>query len=251
MEEVPVTMPDLGGKRVLITGAAQRLGAAVARVFADCGAAVVVHCFRSKDDAEKLVSSLSPCPVPFKHEVVSCDLADLDAVRRMAETVGPVDYLVNNAAMWIRGDAPQSELDRQETVNRLAPVELIRLFARMRPQTHVFSAVNILDAATLSKNSAPASPYETSKAALRRDTLALARELAPHVRVNAVAPGPVFAPRELGDAGMKHIPATLPLKRSVAPEDVARAVVFLASAPSVTGAVLPVDCGQSLLFQQP
>ncbi len=250
MEEVPVTMPDPGGRRVLITGAAQRLGAAIARAFADCGAAVVVHCFRSKDEAEKLVASLPPCPAPFKHEVVSCDLADLDAVRRMAEAVGPVDYLVNNAAMWVRGDAPQSELDRQEAVNHLAPCELIRLFAGMRPPTQEFSVVNILDAATLSP-SVPASPYEAAKIALRRDTPALARELAPHVRVNAVAPGPVFPPRELGGAGMKHIPATLPLKRSVAPEDVARAVVFLASAPSVTGAVLPVDCGQSLLFQQP
>ena len=168
----------------------------------------------------------------------------------MAETVGPVDYLVNNAAMWIRGDAPRSGLDRQEAVNHLAPCELIRLFARMRPQTNEFSAVNILDAATLS-DSAPTSPYAAAKAALRRNTLALARELAPHVRVNAVAPGPVFPPRELAEAGMKHIPATLPLKRPVDPEDVARAVVFLASAPSVTGAVLPVDCGQSLLFQQP
>ena len=250
MEEVPVTMPDLGGKRVLITGAAQRLGAAVARAFADCGAAVVVHCFRSHEDAESLIASLPPGPASFKHEVVSCDLADLDAVRRMAEAVGPVDSLVNNAAMWIRGDAPQSELDRQETVNRLAPVELIRLFAAHRPDGREFSAVNILDAATLF-SSAPASAYEAAKAALRRDTLDLARELAPHVRVNAVAPGPVFPPRELGDAGMKHIPATLPLKRPVAPEDVARAVVFLASAPSITGAVLPVDCGQALLFQQP
>ncbi len=251
MEEVPVTMPGLGGRRVLITGAAQRLGAVIARAFADCGATVVVHCFCSKDDAEKLVASLPPCPVPFRHEVIFCDLADPDAVRRMAGTVGPVDFLVNNAAMWIRGDAPQTELDRQETVNHLAPVELIRRFADIRPKDREFSAVNILDAATLSTNSAPSSPYEATKKALRRDTLTLARELAPHVRVNAVAPGPVFAPRELGSAGMKHIPATLPLERPVAPEDVARAAVFLASAPSVTGAVLPVDCGQSLLFQQP
>jgi len=251
MEEVPVTMPDLGGRRVLITGAAQRLGAVIARAFADCGAAVVVHCFRSVEDANKLVSSLPPCPAPFKHEVVSCDLADLDAVRRMAEAVGPVDCLVNNAAMWIHGDAPQSDLDRQEAVNHLAPVELIRRFAALRPDEREFSAVNILDATTLSTNSAPASPYAAAKAALRHDTLVLARELAPRVRINAVAPGPVFAPRELGGAGMKHIPATLPLKRPVDPLDVARALVFLASAPSVTGAILPVDCGQSLLSQQP
>ena len=251
MEEVPVTMPDLGGKRVLITGAAQRLGAAVARAFADCGAAVVVHCFRSTEEADDLIKTL-PCGSPWvRHTRVSCDLADPDAVRRMAEAVGPVDFLVNNAAMWIRGDAPQAELDRQETVNHLAPVELIRLFAALRHDGREFSAVNILDAATLSADSAPASPYEAAKAALRRDTLDLARELAPHIRVNAVAPGPVFPPRELGGDGMKRIPGTLPLKRPVAPEDVARAVVFLASAPSVTGAVLPVDCGRSLLFQQP
>ena len=250
MEEVPVTMPDLAGRRVLVTGAAQRLGAAIARAFADCGASVIVHCYRSGEEAEQLASSLPPCPAPLNHEIVSCDLADLDAVRRMAESVGPVDYLVNNAAMWIRGDAPQAELDRQEAVNHLAPCELIRSFARIRPRGRDFSAVNILDAATLS-DSAATSPYKASKTALRRDTLALARELAPHVRVNAVAPGPVFPPRELGSGGMKHIPATLPLKYPVAPEDVARAVVFLASAPSITGAVLPVDCGQSLLFQQP
>ena len=243
-------MIDLGGKRVLITGAAQRLGAVIARMFAECGAAVTVHCFHSKDAAEALAASLSPCPAPPRHEVVSCDLADLDAVREMAESAGPVDYLVNNAAMWIRGDAPRSELDRQESVNHLAAIELIRLFAHLRPREREFSAVNILDAATLSV-SASASPYEAAKAALRRDTLILARELAPNVRVNAVAPGPVFPPRELGSAGMKNIPGTLPLKRSVAPEDVARAVVLLASAASITGAVLPVDCGQSLLFQQP
>jgi hypothetical protein len=243
-------MVDLGGKRVLITGAAERLGAAVARAFADCGAAVVVHCFRSEDAAAALAASLPPCPAPLRHEVVSCDLADLDAVRRMAETVGPVDFLVNNAAMWIRGDAPQAELDRQEAVNHLAPCELIRLFAAIRPDGRGFSAVNILDATVLAC-SAPHSPYETSKAALLRDTFELARALAPHVRVNAVAPGPVFPPRELGSAGMKRTPGTLPLKRPVDPIDVARAVVFLASAPSVTGAVLPVDCGQSLPTPQP
>ena len=132
MEEVTLTMVDLGGKRVLITGAAERLGAVIARAFAECGAAVVVHCFRSKDEADKLAASLPPCSAHFRHEVAVCDLADPDAVRRMAETVGPVDCLVNNAAMWIRGDAPRPELDRQEAVNHLAPCELIRLFARMR-----------------------------------------------------------------------------------------------------------------------
>lgn len=242
-------MFDLGGKRVLITGAAQRLGAVIARAFAECGAAVTVHCFRSKDAAEALAASLSPCPAPLRHEVVSCDLAAPDAVREIAESAGPVDYLVNNAAMWIRGDASKAGLDRQEVVNHLVPCELIRRFAALRPANREFSAVNILDAAVIS-GSAPATPYEKTKSALCRDTIELARELAPHVRVNAVAPGPVFAPRELGSGGMKRIPATLPLKRPVSPEDVARAVVLLAASPSITGAVLPVDCGQSIRLPQ-
>ena len=252
MEKVPLTMTDLGGKRVLITGAAQRLGAVVARAFASCGAAVTVHCFRSKAEAEALIRTL-PCQAPFIcHKVVCCDLADPDAVRRMTETVGPVDFLVNNAAMWIRGNAPQSELDRQKAVNHLAPVALIRLFAALRPDGRDFSAVNILDADVISEaEAAPATPYAETKSSLLRDTHAIALELAPHVRVNAVAPGPVFAPRELGPAGMKRTPATLPLKRPVSPEDVARAVLLLAASPSVTGAVLPVDCGRSLLHPQP
>ena len=245
MEEVPVTMIGLGGKRVLITGAAERLGAAIARAFAEYGAAVVIHCFRSKDAADALAASLPPCPAPLRHTVASCDLADFDSVRKMAEAIGPVDCLVNNAAMWIRGDAPKAELARQETVNHLAPCELIRRFAAIRPPEREFSAVNILDAAVLS-GSAPKTPYEVTKSNLLRDTLSLASELAPHVRVNAVAPGPVFAPRELGSAGMKQIPSTLPLRRPVSPQDVASAVVLLAASPSVTGAVLPVDCGQSL-----
>ena len=249
MEEIPVTMPDLGGRRVLITGAAQRLGAVIARAFAECGAAVVIHCFRSKEEAAALVTSLPPCSAPLRHEVVSCDLSDLDALRRMVEDTGPIDHLVNNAAIWIRGNAPQAEIERQKIVNHLAPCKLIRLFAALRPDGREFSAVNILDAGVLSITD-PASPYEASKTALLRDTLSLALELTPHVRVNAVAPGPVFAPRELGSAGMKRIPGTLPLKRPADPEDVARAVVFLASAPSVTGAILPVDCGQSLVSPQ-
>ena len=240
-------MTDLGGKRVLVTGASQRLGAAIAQAFAARGAAVVVHCFRSREAADALASSLPPCPT-FKHEVVVCDLADQEAVECFPSVVGPVDILVNNAAMWIRGDAPQSELDRQESVNHLAPVALIRGFAAIRPAGREFAAVNILDAAAIS-GSDP-SPYAASKRALLRDTRELARELAPEVRVNAVAPGPVFAPRELGDAGMKRTPGTLPLKRPVSPADVADAVVLLASSRSVTGSVLAVDCGQSLL-QQP
>lgn len=250
MEEVPLTMTELGGKRVLITGAAQRLGAVVARAFAERGAAVIIHCFRSKEDADSLAASLPPCPAPLRHEVVACDLADLDAVRDMAKSVGPVDFLVNNAAIWIRGDAPQSELDRQEAVNRLAPCELIRIFSRLRPPEREFSAVNILDADVLS-SPIPDTPYAETKSVLLRDTRTLALELAPHVRVNAVAPGPVFPPRELGAEGMKRTPATLPLKRPVSPEDVARAVLLLAASPSVTGAVLPVDCGRSLLHPQP
>ena len=130
-------------------------------------------------------------------------------------------------------------------MNHLAPCELIRVLSRLRPPEREFSAVNILDATVLS-GPEPVTPYGKSKVALLRDTLRLASELAPHVRVNAVAPGPVFPPRELGSAGMKRIPALLPLHRPVSPKDVARAVVLLAASQSVTGAILPVDCGQSL-----
>lgn len=242
-------MKPLTGKRVMITGGAIRLGAVLCRAFAAAGANLIIHYLHSGEDAVKLAQSLPAASSGEPHLTVSAQLADTPQTCAVFRSLPPVDILVNNAAIWVRsanGMTPGLEA-KQYAINLNTPVQLIRELASAAGNREV-CAVNILDAAVLRPDFQAKTPYEDSKRRLMEATRSLAAELAPFCRVNAVAPGPVIPPPELGSNGLKRTPAALPLKRAVSPEDVASAVVWLASVPSVTGAILPVDCGQSLNF---
>lgn len=235
-------MISLEGKRVLITGGAVRLGAVLCHSFAKRGASVLIHCLNSKREAESLRSIL---PHPERHRIVVRDLSDADAATEMIRCAGELDVLVNNAARWLRHPASPEEEAEQMRVNCETPIAMIREFAR-----HVVSddacAINILDQLVFRPDEEDRSAYAESKRALARATRELAAELAPAVRVNAVAPGPVFPPKELKCGGMVLTPRRLPLLHPVVPEELAETVVFLSSLRSATGAIIPVDCGQSL-----
>ena len=226
---------SLRGKSALVTGGSRRLGAAICRELAARGAAVVVHYRQSEAEAIALNRAL-------KHGVFSVrgDLANPQerewVFREAAEWMGRVDILVNNAAVF----ACDGEIDvaALRAVNVEAPLDLAR---RVAAQAGGGCVIQMLDARIARPDAGPFRAYAATKRELAGSVARLAREWAPHTRVNGVAPGPVLAPESVREAA-----GDLPLGRRPTPEDVARAVAFLAESESVTGQILFVDGGQHL-----
>jgi NAD(P)-dependent dehydrogenase (short-subunit alcohol dehydrogenase family) len=235
---------------VLITGAAQRIGRAIALAFAHRGWAIAAH-YRSSDEAAaSLVEELHAIGV--RAAAVRADLADATEtealVPQCVSALGELSCLVNNASLFERDDilslsarSWQAHLD----ANLRAPVLLSQSFARQLRTGESGLIVNIADQRVLKPSPAFFS-YSVSKAGLWWVTQTMAQALAPRIRVNAVAPGPVLPSihqsREDFDAEMK---ATL-LRKAASPEEIAAAVLFLAESPSITGQMICVDAGQHL-----
>ena len=229
------------GKCVLITGSAKRGGAELAKLFAQLGAKVILHCNKSVDEAEKLLTVLPGS----EHRIIQADFA-LDAgVDTLIANAGKFDILINNASIFFR---PGSEEDLNSAalyhqVNFLAPKKLLAAWAAQ--ELAEGCAVNILDQAILKPGKGG---YWQSRYDLWLLTQELARTLGKRdLRVNAVAPGPMLPPYWKPESKMEKTLPTLPLPRPVAVGDFARAVKFLCEADSITGAVIPVDCGQHLV----
>ena len=226
---------SLAGKSALVTGGARRLGAAICRELAARGAAVAVHYRQSEAEAIAMNRVL-------KHGVFSLrgDLANPQErewiFREAAEWLGRVDLLVNNAALFGR----DGELDPADlrAVNVEAPLDLA---ARVAAQPAGGCVIHVLDSRIARPETGPFRAYAATKRELADSVARLAREWAPKTRVNGVAPGPVLAPE-----GVREAAGDLPLGRRPTPEDVARAVAFLAENESVTGQILFVDGGQHL-----
>lgn len=226
---------SLLGKSALVTGGSRRLGAAICRELAARGAGVVVHYRHSEAGAIGMNRVL-------KHGVFSVR-ADLAVprerewlFREAAEWMGRVDILVNNAALFAR-DGEMDPATLRE-VNVAAPLDLAR---RVAAQPGGGGVIHVLDARIVRPPAEPFREYAATKRELADSVARLAREWAPGTRVNGVAPGPVLAPE-----GVREAAGDLPLGRRPTPEDVARAVAFLAESDAVTGQILFVDGGQHL-----
>ena len=246
-------MPDnqpLAGKRALITGASSGLGPVIARTLDAAGADIVIHCHQNLAAAEALKQSLRQPAT-----IVQADLADPAAVGRLFEAAvssAPVDILVNCAAAESQDISMLVEIElerwqKTQRVNVEAPLLLTQCLAS---QQRVGSIVNI--SSIEGSRTAPAhGHYATSKAALEMLTRSAALEMGPlGIRVNAVAPGLIRRDgiEEGWPEGVEAWKTAAPLEKLVEPEDVANAVLFLASdaAGSITGTVLTVDCGLSI-----
>jgi 3-oxoacyl-[acyl-carrier protein] reductase len=247
---------ELNGRTVLVTGGAGGIGAAISRAFAAEGARVVIHHLAEAQAAPDGVSWEHTLPAGAEElaaelggVAVSGDLAAPDAATRLFDAAGPVDVLVNNAAHCESPDTidalTHDGLDRHYRVNAIAPALLVAELARRAGDPRP-CVVNI------STDAARAFPgqlgYGTSKAALEAFTRAAALDLGPRgIRVNAVAPGPVQT-GWIADDLVEQVSAIVPLGRVGTPEDIADAVVFLAShqARWITGQVLQVAGGHAL-----
>ena len=242
----------LTGKAVLITGAARRVGATIARTLHAAGANVVLHFRSSGEDAASLAQELNAAR-PGSAVLVECDLLEVAKLPALAETAaqafGGLDILVNNASTFYPtpvGDITESDWDDLIGANLKAPLFLAQATA---PALHssrglIVNLADIHGMRPLRRHPV----YCVSKAGLIMLTKSLARELGPHVRVNAIAPGPVMWPEDGVDKELqaKIIDRTA-LKRPGSAADVARAVLFFATeAPYVTGQILAVDGGRSV-----
>ena len=209
-------------KTVLVTGGTKRLGLAISSRLRERGWRVLTSSHRPEAGADFTVDLSKP-------EGAS---ALLSACRTANGGKLP-DAVVNNAALFIGPD------ERLRQVNLESPVRLMRLMALRREG--VGAVVNVLDTRILGRHTAHFSddPYSLTKAELRDATLNAAREFVDSVRVNAVAPGPVLAPEDVHEAA-----GQIPLGRPT-PSAVADAVAFLLEAEYTTGAIIPVDGGQS------
>jgi NAD(P)-dependent dehydrogenase (short-subunit alcohol dehydrogenase family) len=240
---------------VLITGAARRIGRALACDFAARGWRVGLHCRASQRQAEELAQDLGRGGAPTA--VLRADLADGDAVARLipecSRRLGPPTCLVNNAAMFAPDaiGALEADLwDRQLAVNLKAPVFLAEAFAKHLPPGVAGNVIHIIDQGVL-KPSPQFFSYTVSKMALWAATRTLAQALAPSVRVNAIGPGPVLQSAYQTEAQFRaEYEATL-LKRSTHPAEIAAAIRFILEAPALTGQMLALDGGQHLAWQTP
>jgi pteridine reductase len=239
---------DLRGRTALVTGAGKRLGRAIALALAGEGARVAVHCHRSRPEADETARFIAASG--GKATVVEGDLADPNTpaalVRQTANVLGEVSVLINSAAIYEETPWPVSDADwaRHLETNLNAPMRLIReATPSLKSQGGV--VVNIIDAVwdrpTWSKHSA----YCVSKAALAALTQNLARALAPEVRVNGVAPGATLAPEDFTEEQSAEAIRSVPLGRWGRPQDVAQAVILVATNDFMTGQILTVDGGRS------
>jgi len=244
--------PSLEGRVALVTGAARRVGAAIARRLHGAGANLAIHYRGSRDEAAKLEAALNAARVASAAGIAADLLAPgaCEAlVAGVLERFGRLDILVNNASTFYAtpvGAIQPRHWDELVGSNLRAPLFLSQAAApHLRRSGGVI--VNIVDIHAdrpLNKFSV----YSVAKAGLAALTRALALELAPEVRVNGVAPGAILWPESghFDAPERQRIVATTPLGRIGDPEDIAQAVHFLASARFVTGQIVAVDGGRSI-----
>ncbi len=234
----------------LVTGAARRVGRAIALDLARHGHDLVVHYRSSKAQAHEVVqlcAGLGVRAVPIPADLTRPeDITDM--FRRLDAEFGRLDVLVNNAAVFRRTpawDLTLEDLDFHLATNLNAPYLCSILAARRMRDGGGGCIVNIADVAA-ERPFRDHVPYCVSKAALVMMTRAMAKAYAPVVRVNAVSPGTVLFRDDEDEELRRRVTARIPRGQIGTPEDIAAAVRFLVESPHVTGVVIPVDGGRSL-----
>jgi pteridine reductase len=245
------------GKTALVTGAGVRLGRAIAQALAARGCALLLHCNRSARGAESLAAEIHKAG--GRARVLRADLSKRGAALKLARAADRlfdgVDILVNSAAIFHPTPLEklsEAEFDAFVALNTRAPYVLsAELGRRMKARAAKDPARRgaIVNIACLSGLRAWKAfvPYAISKAGVVSMTQGFAKLLAPEVRVNAVAPGTVLPPEGTAAEELEALRAKIPLRAIGSARDVADAVLYLASAPFVTGQILCVDGGRLLV----
>jgi len=250
-------------RAALVTGAARRIGRAIARDLADHGWDVAVHHHRSADDAGRLVGEIEASG--RRAVALQADLAQeaeaAGLVAQACERLGPISLLVNNAAIF-EHDLPRSadaaSWQRHMAINLRAPLVLTQgLLAHLPPapdgdapgQGMEANVINLIDQRVLNLTPHYTS-YTVSKAGLWALTRHLALALAPRVRVNAIGPGIVLPPPGASEDSMDPMRRAMPLQRGAGVDEICACVRFIVTTPSLTGQMIALDGGQHLGWLQ-
>ena len=242
---------EIRGKTALITGGAKRVGRVIALELAKKGAHILLHYRGSEKEAKETASEIKALGVPCS--LLQADLAKASDIAKMVaeidKTAKKVDILVNSASLYYKTPletVSEKDWDSFLDANLKGPALLATEIGRRMAKKDGGKIVNIVDWSGF-RPYKDFSAYCSSKGGLITLTKALARDLAPKVRVNAVAPGPVLMPPDMSEQEKDAIAKTTALGRWGSPEDVAHAVTFLAENDFVNGIVLVVDGGRSIV----
>lgn len=238
----------LHGKTALVTGAAQRIGQSIALALAQQRVDVVIHCNHSIEKAAVTAAVIRNTGVNCW--IVQCDLADphksATLLAEAQDLVGrPIDILINNASIFHQGQAiaiTPEEFAVNMNIHALSPLLLSRALAEQKNGGQI---INILDTRILGCDNEHAA-YLLSKRTLFTLTRMLAKELAPEIRVNGVAPGAILPPPGKDAAYLKVRATSIPLQCHGSVQDIDDAVIYLCQASFVTGQVIYVDGGQHI-----
>ena len=242
---------NLKGKTALVTGGAKRIGRTIALSLARKGANIVLHYSASKDEAQK--TSLDITALGVTCRLAQADLSKPSDIQNMIVNLKKdsvkIDVLINNASLYFKTPVESADENGWDTlmdVNLKAPYLLSLAIGREMVQGSGGKIVNIADWSGF-RPYKDFMAYCATKGGLITLTKSLARDFAPKVSANAVAPGPVLAPPDMDDKEKEAIAKTTALGRWGKPEDVANAVIFLVENDFVNGIVLVVDGGRSIV----
>jgi NAD(P)-dependent dehydrogenase (short-subunit alcohol dehydrogenase family) len=246
---IPAAIP----RTALVTGAAQRIGRAIALTLAEAGFHVAVHCHTSRDAGAATCEAIHR--LGRRAALLQADLADETATQgllpRATEALGPIGVLVNNASPFERDewhDATRTSWDMHIEPGLRAPFVLMQHFARALPADAEGAVINMLDQRVWSITPHFVS-YTLAKAGLWALTQSMALALAPRVRVNGIGPGPALPNTRQSQEQFVRQSASMPLRRGSSPGEIARAVLAILALPAMTGQMLALDGGQHLQWQ--
>ena len=237
-------------KNLLITGAATRVGKAIAIHFAERGWNIGLHYFRSSTKAKKLKKIIEQNQV--KVALIKADLRNPNQVEKIVplakKKLGNIHCLINNAALFEKDDISNfttKSWNDHFNINLLAPAILTKQFAKQASKKTVSNIINIIDQRIFNLTPFFMS-YTISKSGLQTLTKTMAMRLGPNIKVNAIAPGPTIKSKRQTDRHFRNQVKSTLLKKSVRLEDICDTVEFLINNNSITGQIVAVDSGQNL-----
>ena len=237
-------------KILLITGAATRVGKAIALHFAERGWNIALHYFRSSGKAKELKKIIEQHWV--KVALIKADLKNPKQTEKIIpfakKKLGTIDCLINNAALFEKDDIANfttKSWNDHLNINLLAPAILTKQFAKQASKKTVSNIINIIDQRIFNLTPFFMS-YTVSKSGLQTLTKTMAMRLGPNIKVNGIAPGPTIKSKRQTDRHFRNQVKSTLLKKSVHLDDICNAIELLIENNSITGQIIAVDSGQNL-----